>query len=452
MAEPARARTLLSSALTLVCLTGCPGSSPQHLPPPAHPVIILDIDTLRADHLGCYGYRRDTSPNIDALAAESTRFEWAFSQAPNTPPSQTSILTSLYPSVHGMIRHTDRVPQEVTTLAEVLADQGFRTAAFVDGGYMSPDFGIGQGFDLYVKHDLEGLEVIGPKVVKWVRRHASETFLLLVHTYDVHTPYDPPEPFRSMFLAGLEPATAGFETRPQNLKRLVRDLKDEQPAARNDLAYAEACYDGGIRYVDEWIGMFLGELAELGLLDRATILLLSDHGDEFFEHGSVLHSRLYATVTRIPLLIRRPGGTGAGVVSRVVESIDIMPTVLEMVGAPLPEGIQGRSLLPLMRGEPAPPGRAFGESPFYGGRRSIVHDGHHLLWTRRSGRLELYELESDPLEQTDLTAVEPQRTARMRRTLRRWQKMIDRSARDSESGQVLDPETAEHLRSLGYLD
>ncbi len=440
---------MLAATFSAAC-AGEEGREASHRP---RPIIIIDIDTLRADHLGCYGYHRDTSPNIDALAAESTRFEWAFSQAPNTPPSQTSILTSLYPSIHGMIKHTDRVPQEVTTLAEALADQGFGTAAFVDGGYMSPAFGLDQGFEVYEKHDLEGLEVIGPKVIKWVRRHASETFLLLVHTYDVHTPYDPPEPFRSMFLDGLEQqATDGFENRPKNLKGLVRGLMDGQAEARANLAYAEACYDGGIRYVDEWIGTFLDELDDLALLDRATILLLSDHGDEFFEHGSVLHTRLYATVTRIPLLIRRPGGQGAGVVSQVVESIDIMPTVLELAGAPLPPGIQGRSLLPLMRGESSPPYRAFGESPFYNSRRFVVRDGHQLLWTRKTGDLELYDLHRDPLEQTDLADAQPERTARLRRTLRRWQKMIDENSRGSDPDQALDPETEKHLRALGYLE
>lgn len=166
-----------------------------------HPVIIIDIDTLRADHLGCYGARRDTSPTIDRLASEGLLFEWAFAQAPFTSPSQSSILTGLYPRSHGRISKKDILAEKVTTLAEVMRDSGFMTAGFVDGGFMAPRWGIGQGFKKYVcrPQRQQGLAALGPRAIEWVRQNAEKDFLLLIHTYDVHASYDPPPHFGRFF-------------------------------------------------------------------------------------------------------------------------------------------------------------------------------------------------------------------------------------------------------------
>jgi arylsulfatase A-like enzyme len=323
--------------IALLAGTGCRYG--PDLPAEAHPVIILDIDTLRADELGCYGYGRATSPTIDRIASEGTRFEWAFAQAPVTAPSQASILTSLYPTVHGLLEYGDKLPGEVTTLAEVLRAEGFTTAAFVDGGFMSRQWGVSQGFGLYDQTPTESLRVIGPKVQRWVEAHSRETFFLLVHTYDVHTPYAPAEPYRSMFLDGLSEPSDGFEPTADRMKAQLFGRRNGslEPLPQRDIEYARALYDAEIRFVDDWIGRFMAQLKRLGLLERATLIVLSDHGEEFQEHGSVMHEKLYATVTRIPLIFRPPGGGEGRVVSDVVEAIDVMPTVIDLVGAALPE-------------------------------------------------------------------------------------------------------------------
>ena len=453
---PASRHTAIVTLLALVAGAGI-GCSRQPIPiQDTHPVIILDIDTLRADHLGCYGYHRDTSPNIDALAAESVRFDWTFSQAPNTPPSQTSILTSLYPSTHGMFGKDDRVPDEVTTLAEAMAAAGYTTAAFVDGGWMSPHWNIDQGFELYDSGPNRGLKKIGPKAVRWLRRNSNRNFLLLIHTYDVHSGYEPPKEFRDLFLDGLEEPTPGFEPTAKKMKALHRRARAGKlyTLPDRDIEYAKALYDAEIRYVDHWIGSFMQVLDELNLLERATVILLSDHGEEFQEHGWVLHSQLYTTVSRIPLIIRPPGGTDGRTVSQVVESIDVMPTILEMTGVDLPETpIHGRSLVGLMAGDSRATARAFGEFPPFGGTRHQADPDFHIVTHDGPGTVGLFEYRRDPLERHDLASANPEVVSRMRETLDAWSSAL--AAIDQLDDVVageLDPEVERQLRALGYLD
>ena len=447
-------RTLLGSLLFLsglACSTPPGEVQPNPLPSHPHPIILVDIDTLSAGHLSTYGYPRETSPNLDAFAKEAIRFEWAFSQAPNTPPSQTSILTGLYPSTHGMIADTDRVPQDATTLAEALKAQGFATAAFVDGGYMAAGFGHDQGFDSYVSYQDNGVEKIGPEVDKWLEEHANETFFLLIHTYDVHWPYEPPEPYRSMFLDGLDPPSEGFEPTAQALENLRRSKPKKLPD--NDLEHIKALYDGEIRYVDHWFGQLMERLGELDLLQRATIVVLSDHGEEFQEHGSVGHDRLYSTVTRIPLLIRLPGGSVTRTITPVVEGIDVMPTLLELAGATVPPGLQGQSMLPLIREEQHGAQVAISESPFFGDRRAIATGDHRLLWTKKNDQVEIYRFREDPLEQTDLKSTDLEAVARLRQGIEGWQRMVDQATIIKETAEnEIDEETRKELRALGYLE
>jgi arylsulfatase A-like enzyme len=428
----------------------------EPVPPPLearpHPVIIFDIDTLRADRLGCYGNPRPTSPVIDALAEEGVLFEWAFSQAPTTPPSQASILTSLYPPAHGVRGRLDRLSKEITTLAEVFQAEGLATGAFVDGGYMKRGFGLLQGFQTKVDR-RGGLEEIGPKALDWIREHAEENFLLLIHTYDVHTPYDPPEPWRSQFLQGVAPPSPGFEptTLAMETIRESAELGRPIPLSENDIAYALALYDAGIRYVDDWIGRFVTELEALGIYDRSTLVVISDHGEEFQEHGSVLHEKLYSTVTRVPLIIRSPMARSGSLVPDVVETIDLMPTLLEMVGAPALEEAQGRSLVALLRGEELEPEPAFSESRFFGRQRAVTGPSQRLIFSQDSGRIELFRYRQDLDEQEDLASRDPNAVSGFERQLSDWSEwMRSTEMATSEYGE-LDAEVEEQLRALGYL-
>jgi len=444
---------VVSGVLALVG-AGCADRTVPVLPSAPHPIIIIDIDTLRADHLGCYGYHRATSPAIDAFAGQSVLFERAFSQAPNTPPSQTSILSGLYPSTHGMIEDDDRVPEAVVTLAEALSAHGFVTAGFHDGGYMSATFKIGQGFELYESSQGQGLARSGPEIMSWLNEHAHENFLLLIHTYDTHTPYAPPENYRELFLDGLDPPNPGFEPTTDVMEAIRLSVWTDEPRQleANDLEYARALYDGEIRFVDAWVGEFLELVRELGLDQRATIVFISDHGEEFQEHGSVLHEKLYSTVTRIPFMIRLPGGSPAHRVTEVVETIDLMPTLLDLVGAPHPEGLQGSSLVSLLAGEPPGDGLAFGESPFFGHRRFVATGSHQLLLTKRTGEAELYDFVSDPRQQDDLASAEPGMAQRLRSEILGWDERIAHQVVEPDhEGAELDPETEQQLKELGYI-
>lgn len=459
--RPRHLRRRRATRLTACCasllagsiLAGC-GAPWRGEPLGPRPIIILDVDTLRASHLGCYGYPRDTSPTIDRLAAESLLFEWAFGHGPYTPPAQASIFTSLYPSSHGLVESSDRLAEDVTTLAEVLRANGYTTAGFVDGAYLNPEFGFAQGFDLYDSHDPLGLSFIAPRVVSWLKqRQDEEPFFLLVHTYDVHAPYWPPQPFRSTFLDTVAPPTPGFLPTLEVLEaiRQSRWTGQERTLPDNDLAYVKALYDASIRYTDHWIGALMQNFEQLGLLERAIIVLISDHGEEFQEHGSLLHEKLYATITRIPLLIRLPGGVGARRLPQVVEAIDLMPTLLELVGIPEPPGLQGRSLLPLLRGEDLGARVAIGESRFFGGQHHLANDRFHLLHFEETDEVELYDVRSDPDEQFDLSRRQPLVTARLRRALEAWRQM-QRERPAPRAAAEIDPETRKQLQALGYLE
>ena len=331
---------LLGSALTLACGPTFPD------PAAVRAVILVDVDTLRADHLSAYGYARQTSPNIDAFARRAVQFDWAFSQAPNTLPSQTSILTSLYPSTHLVLHDGDRLAPAVVTLAERFQEAGFATGAFIDGGYMKSQFGLDQGFDTYFDINGGGLAVGESHIGKWLAEQSQGRFFLLIHTYDVHTPYAPREPFRSRFLADLAAPTPGFEPTSEALEsiRMSQYTAEPRSLAGRDLEYARALYDGEVALVDDWFGRFLRQLDDLGLTDSTVVALVSDHGEEFQEHGSVLHEKLYRTVTHVPLVVRAPGARNGRRVGETVETIDLAPTLLELAGVAAPaadEGMQG---------------------------------------------------------------------------------------------------------------
>ncbi len=449
-------RAVLLSLLLSSC--GCGPSADFVSPMLAGPIIIFDIDTLRADHLGCYGYNRPTSPNIDRLARESFRFEWAFSQAPDTGPSHSSIFTGLYPSTHGVRHNGTELPQEANTLAEALQEAGYRTAAFVDGGYMRSIFGMDQGFEYYQSYRGEGLESSGPEVLDFLRKYSHLKFFLLIHTYDVHAPYSSPEPFCSRFSGDSQPSP-GFVPTMRQLDQVRKSAWTHRPIrlSESDLEFTKARYDGAIRFVDHWIGQFFDEIKKLGLDQRATIVLLSDHGEAFQEQGFLQHDRLFAPVTRIPFIIRPPGGVNETVVSSSIQSIDLMPTLLEGAGISAMSHLQGRSLMPLLRGGTMRERPAISESPYYyEGEGSIVWEGHQLTTTfedRHPGGQMLFDLEQDPRALRNVLTESPQTAATLSALLAEWKTMVDQRGRTtSETAATLDETAERELRALGYIN
>lgn len=395
-------------------------------------VLLITLDTLRADRLGCYGYAAAATPHLDALAARGLRFTRAATVAPLTLPAHSSLMTGTFPAFHGVRDNGGfYLAEEARTLAETLAGAGFATGGFVGAFVLDSRWGIAQGFDRFfddfdlTKYDqapgMDAIQRPGSEVVDqvlgwWAERREGRLFTW-VHLYDAHAPYEAPEPFRSRFPADVSGA-----------------------------------YDAEVAAVDAQVGRLLAALAAAGRLDDTLVVVLGDHGEMLGEHQERTHGFfLYDAVVRIPLVIAGPG-IAAGVVDDQVRIVDVMPTILARLGLAPPPDVQGVDLLPAARG-----GHrrllALAESWFpryhYGwSELKAIQDGRYKLV--RAPRPELYDLENDPRELDDLAAREPRLAADMEAALERLLGEVASSAAD-RGPRAVDAETAERLAALGYL-
>jgi arylsulfatase A-like enzyme len=359
-------------------------------------VVLISLDTLRADHLGFEGYRRDTSPNLDAFARdEAVAFVTAYAQSTYTLPSHMSIMTGLYPEAHGVLtsqtttengtRRVPRLSSGIATLAEILATDGFATTAFTDGLMVDGRYGFDRGFDDYRDLNNDELERNGFRkfrdaVRAWISEHSSHDFFLFLHTYDTHSPYVAPEPFRSRF-TGKPPG----RERPSgslvhaSMLRVHGAMRLHQYPTLQHLIDA---YDGGIAYVDHEVGALFAHLKREGLWDQSLIIITSDHGELFLENNLMIGHGLgaYNEEVRIPLLIKFPGSKFAGRrVDHVVESIDLLPTILAALGLRVPEYVQGQNLLAGIERDEWSKRHAFGVSPNSGYNHYLLKDGFKFI-------------------------------------------------------------------------
>jgi arylsulfatase A-like enzyme len=362
--------------------------------------VLVSLDTLRADHLGSYGYARPTSPFLDSLAARGTLFENAIAQLPGTLPSHMSIFTGLYPAEHGVYPPDAVLSPRIRTLPEVLHAHGFRTAGHVEGGYVEGRYGFSRGFDEWSDPsplvEREGRLFKTTDAVKRTFRSGldflgkvrpSESFFLFLHTYSVHDPYDPPEPYRSLYWKG-EPPPGAFEPIGTELLAFNQGGRTLAPRA---VEYYQALYDAQINYTDDVVKDFFGGMASLGLGDDVTVIVTSDHGEEFLEHGKLVHQQVYHEDVHVPLIVVPPGQKEARRVSSLVQSIDIAPTVYELARVPLAARphVSGRSLVPLLSGEPRPAedGRREAYAEAFVTRDRVLYrqsgDGFHALVRRQ---------------------------------------------------------------------
>lgn len=327
--------------------------------------VLISIDTLRPDHLGCYGYSRETSPNIDRLAREGALFENAFSSTTWTLPAHMALLTSLPGLVHGVLNESFLLDERRITLAEVLKEHGYSTYGIFTGPFLLPRWGFAQGFDDYLDATLYDKSLDGPEMLNASERdrttpgaiknveslldqNRKRPFFLFLHLFDAHPDFIPPPPYDTMFDPNYKGNIRGVDI--MNNPEVNKDMEPE------DLEHLRALYDGEICFVDEeGIGGLIRILKGRGILEKTLIVITSDHGEEFFEHGVFGHRQnLYDTTLRIPLIFWCPGRVSAGmVIKEQVRIIDIMPTILDLVGiSQSPEGV-GRSLIPLLNGKEA---------------------------------------------------------------------------------------------------
>ena len=425
-----------------------------------HGIILISFDTLRADSLGIYGYHRNTSPFIDAFAQESIVFENAIAQAPWTLPSHMSIMTSLYPTSHGVVETDLRLADEQVTLAELLRAGGYQTAAFTSGGPMSEVYGFDQGFDTY-DHKWITIEQLLPKVKEWLETNKSNPFFLFIHSFDIHDPYKPPPPYKAIF--HNFPYTGTLLPNNKTLKAASvkeLDVNDE------DLRHFRALYDGGIRYTDEKIGEFLSYLRDSGLEDRSLIIITADHGEEFKEHGSFLHGRLYYRPNlHVPLIMRIPHYPRREIrINEFVQSIDLLPTILDVAGLPSHPNAQGRNLLPSIKRHRnffnrflwkiANPFTKDSNISFAEHHKtkscSIITDGYQLIYHAESDSMELFNLKDDPLEQNNIAAAHTNITERL------FSKCVAFYNAETSKYKAIVTDLGEvqrkQLEALGYID
>lgn len=415
----------LGAAAVVVTSLACGGPAFQAARPD---IVLIVVDTLRADHLGAYGYTRDTSPVIDALAERGVLFEAAWGAAPWTLPSIMSIMTSRYPSGHRVENDGLRLADGIPTLAQTFEAGGYATGGFVSHIYVTETFGFKRGFQRFEDFDLAdpayrleaGMEPDATRVtdaaLEWLAAQGDRPVFLFVHYFDPHWPYDPPDDVRAQFPSDYRgDLDAGYDS--------ISLFQEPNIAMPEDYrTFLLDRYDGEIRYVDREIGRLLEGLGRSGRRDRAWITVTSDHGEEFKEHGSVGHGRsLYEEVIRVPLVIAGPGsgtaGRGGRRIAAPASGIDLFPTLIDLAGFERrPPGLEGGSLAPALRsgGGPAPgsdPGATIVISEtvrLNTYQKALRRGARKLIQFMGQNRSELYDLALDPGEKNDLAAAHPE--------------------------------------------
>ena len=424
MRSPFVGAVVAAALLTILASCGGTGSRPDA-------VVLITLDTTRADRLGCYGHDRAETPNLDRFASEAVRFDQASATVPVTLPSHASMFTGLNPPVHG-IRYNGmyRLREESVTVAELLQERGWRTAGMPAAFPLNAQTGIGQGFEVYrdmfaeedpaslAIHSERRAEEISDLGIEWLEGRGDEPFFLWLHYFDAHYPYEPPFPF-----------SARFRDRP---------------------------YDGEIAYMDSHVGRVLDWLRTSGRWDRTVVIVAGDHGEGLYDHGEKMHANLvYESTIRVPLLVRMPGGKAGSTVASPVSVTDVGPTILEAAGVPIPEWMEGRSLLPaatvdgpddrVIYFETLAGSLVYGWSALEGVRRG------NLKYTR-STTPELFDLEADPGETRNLHDERPEIAAELDGILSdlqtRWE-LLDSGAAIADT--PLDDSMLARLAALGYV-
>lgn len=425
-------------------------------------VILISIDTLRADHLGCYGYSRNTSPNIDSFAKDNILFENCFVHEPSTAPSHMSMLTGLYPVTHGVSRRSAHALDKSTkTLAEILKSEGYRTFGFVRKcEQLRPEFGFARGFDVYKEKDYTA-ESQNKAIVKQLKKNKNKKLFLFLHYYDVHSdwdklPYDVPAPYQKMFYPDYKGDFTGGEGKFFASEYLSYVNRDNIMLKEDDLKYITALYDGGIAYTDKYLGDLFGILKKLGLYDKSMIILTSDHGEEFQGHGFMMHDNpfYYDELMHVPMIIKLPGTDVEGkVVTRLVENIDIMPSILEVLGVKNAPRMQGDSFVKLIENPQANwKDFVFGYSVKHGPRAFIRNSRWKLVAAdiRKEDQFKVFDLSNDPGEKFDIKGNPDDVTEQLQTKLLERYMEIEKAGTQKEV--TITSEQLKILKSLGYVE
>jgi arylsulfatase A-like enzyme len=477
-----RRRLLAVTEALLVCsLLGACGARPEHARRPPNVVLIL-VDTLRPDRLPFYGGPSEAAPFLTGLARRSVVFGNAWSPSSWTLPSTVSILTSVHPFQHGVTdliglepepgeepAPVNCIPAEIETLAETLAAQGYRTYGIASNILVGEPVGFHRGFDRFVQLADEPADRVNAQVELWQNEMLeSEPFFLYLHYFDPHDTFHARAPWfeaassvvdkgwpevtlddrDDSFHKEIDWILTRIEPLPEALRgKQAADLSAEE--LDDLLEWLKAAYDSEIGYVDQHIGMLFERLG----LEEAIVVLLSDHGEEFYEHGDLTHGQnLYGETVRVPLLVHLPGGERAGHVDAPVSTLDVVPTLRRLLGLTQADQDEGQDLLAATRGRPIHgilEGKS-GQHPLDEDMRSIVVDEHRLIeWG--DGRVELFDVANDPWERADLSVAQPDTVTELRRRLDLLEGAAPRFARARCDPPPIDDAMRERLQAIGYL-
>ncbi len=481
-------------------------------PAPSRPnMLLVLVDTLRADHLGCYGYERDTSPSIDALAADGVLFKNCISQCPWTKPAVASILTSTVPPFHGVVKYESVLSSDFTSLPDGMSEYGYRTALISASVHISRTFGFGVGADWHasdfpnlvretkmrstnlgsmitlatspvgrfisriydrfsyfflkianrLRSDVKGVKkeavYLNDSLLDFIDESGGSRIFAYLHYMEPHGPYSPDPPFDTLFMDGIdfkgEPMITPPRVRDRDMPLLVFPAPEE--GALEDMT---ARYDGEIADFSSHFEKLIAELKERGLYDDMLIFFVSDHGEEFYDHRSWGHAHsVYDELINVPLIVKFPGNAYSGtVVEERCDTIDILPTILDFMGVSRWEQVEGRSLLPLVKKEALPPGErdysiscAGDEDPLI--LRCYIEGKYKVTHIfKNEDRWFLFNLEADPEEKRSLTEENPELFAEMRRKLEDFYKKYDVLKKKATEVNI-DFDMEEKLKALGYI-
>ena len=436
-------------------------------------IILISIDTLRADHLGCYGYKRDTSPNIDSLASDSALFFNTYASSPWTLPSHVSLFTSLYGFNHKVYHDDEKIDSSLFTLTDILRQNHFFCSAFTGGGFVSSVFGFSKGFDTYMEGSggifhQDSSERVYKDVSGWLDRNRGKNFFLFIHTYQLHDPYACPYPYKTMFL------DEEAKLRHVNLlsylggqKAIFKNLPERE---RQNVI---GLYDGEIRYMDEkLIGPLVEKLKKMALYDQTMIIFTSDHGEEFYDHGGWGHGHsLYDESLKVPLIIKFPESQFKNKkFENIISLINVMPTILDEMG--LDDSrikIDGRSLKPVLKGKEKD------DRIFFADIVSNVLDSHipqkttmnsgksKLIFNQRFNKedlafflypppsldaVEIYDLSEDPRETVNVSS---KHVKLANQIIRDINELFSKAKKRKAGKAAIDEKLKDQLKALGYI-
>ena len=440
---------ILCVIATLFLLTGCEKKQQTFKPN----LVLISIDTLRADHLSCYGYNRPTSPTLDKIASEGLLFEDASATSPWTLPSHGTLLTGFYPGQIGLNNKLSKLPSEIETLATVLSRHFFVTGAIVNSIYLSQKYGLSKGFDYFhyipESYTTTGVApIIINQSIQWMQKHINQQFFLFLHFYDVHSDYRSLPQYEKDFVSPYHGVVDGTN------KQLLLVREGEIVLNKVDTTHLSDLYDAGIRQLDDQLKKLFDFLRQEVLLKKTFIIITSDHGEEFLEHGKILHSQThYQEAVHIPLIIHGPGIPRSRKMKEVVSLVDVMPTVLSLLGIPRPSSLAGLDLCPLWQKDNS---KALDRFIFIEADKKNVRDDikrvvrkgtyklHYNLLTKES---EFYDLTNDPKERFNIISEFPSLVEVLFAELKKFMKTSKRSKQYI----TLTPDEIKKLKRLGYL-